>query len=186
MSGLFEEGREERRRVDDVSRGDGFGFPGSVCTDWRGDGFQIPVSVRSPQRGFTLIEVIIAFALLALALSLLLGTLSGAAKQVRVAADGGRAALHAQSLLDQTGVGEPLQPGHREGDFEDGRYRWTMEITPYVDPVPNMQAGIDPNAPQLLQLVLMVQWKDGGPRNRLRLQSLRLTAADVSQPMVIP
>ena len=49
-----------------------------------------------------------------------------------------------------------------------------------------MQAGIDPSAPQLMQLVLTVQWKDGSPRHRLRLQSLRLMAADLSQPMVIP
>ena len=60
---------------------------------------------RSGQRGFTLIEVIIAFALLALALTLLLGSLSGAARQVRNANDAGRAALHAQSLLAQGGVG---------------------------------------------------------------------------------
>ncbi|MBW8810817.1 MAG: prepilin-type N-terminal cleavage/methylation domain-containing protein, partial [Lysobacter sp.] len=33
------------------------------------------------QRGYTLLEVIVAFALLAMALTLLLGTLSGAAKQ---------------------------------------------------------------------------------------------------------
>jgi len=85
------------------------------------------------QRGYTLIEVIVAFALLALAMTLLLGTLSGAARQVRWSADAGRATLHAQSLLDQTGVGEALQPGRRDGEFEDGRYRWSLEIVPYVD-----------------------------------------------------
>ena len=50
-------------------------------------------------RGFTLIEVIIAFVLLALALTLLLGSMSGAAKQIRHADDAGRATLHAQSML---------------------------------------------------------------------------------------
>ncbi|MFL7980276.1 prepilin-type N-terminal cleavage/methylation domain-containing protein, partial [Xanthomonas vasicola] len=43
------------------------------------------------QRGYTLIEVIVAFALLALALSLLLGSLSGAARQVRAADESTRA-----------------------------------------------------------------------------------------------
>ena len=46
------------------------------------------------QRGYTLIEIIVAFAILALGLTLLLGTLSGATRQVRAAGDAGRAALH--------------------------------------------------------------------------------------------
>ena len=59
-------------------------------------------------RGFTLIEVIIAFALLALALTLLLGSLSGAARQVGQADVRSRATLYAQSLLASTGVETPL------------------------------------------------------------------------------
>lgn len=129
------------------------------------------------QHGYSLIEVIVAFALLALALTLLLGTLSGASRQVRWSADAGRAALHAQSLLDTVGVGEPLQPGSREGEFDDGRYRWSLRVAPWTEPVP----AATPQAPggdRLLELVLTVRWGEGGPRERLRLQSLRLVPAD--------
>ena len=97
-------------------------------------------------RGFTLIEVMVAFAVLALALTLLLGTLSGASRQVRWADDAGRAALHAQSLLDQTGVGEVLQPGQSDGDFEDGRYRWSLQVEPWRDQGAQNAALIDPGA----------------------------------------
>lgn len=129
------------------------------------------------QRGYTLIEVIVAFALLALALTLLLGTLSGAARQVRWSDDAGRAALHAQSLLDQTGLGEPLRPGSSDGEFEDGRYRWTMEIVPWRDPSAVAQGGPrDPAAPQLLEIRLDVQWGERAAQ-RLRLRTLRLVPA---------
>ena len=128
------------------------------------------------QRGYTLIEVMVAFAILALALTLLLGTLSGATKQIRWADDAGRAALHAESLLSETGVGQVLEPGRTEGNFENGRYRWTMDIQPWVDPslvdVPPQPE--DPGAPRLLSLDLEVQWGSGEPRERLHLQSLRL------------
>ena len=137
-------------------------------------------------RGFTLIEVIVAFAVLALALTLLLGTLSGAAKQVRWADDAGRAALHAQSLLDQTGVGEALQPGQRDGGFEDGRYRWTLQVEPWRDQGATDPALIDPGAPQLMRLTLAVQWGDGGPRQQLQLQSLRLVTPDPGEAAVLP
>src|SRR5690554_4154919 len=76
------------------------------------------VGVRGRRRGYTLIEVLVAFSVLALALTLLLGTLSGATRQVRWSADAGRAAVHAQSLLAQAGVGEALVPGSRHGELD--------------------------------------------------------------------
>lgn len=130
---------------------------------------------RHGERGYTLIEVIVAFAILALGLTLLLGTLTGATRQVRWADDAGRASLYAQSLLDDTGVGTTLQPGQRNGSFEDGRYRWSLAITPYHDPLLPPQVAQDLGAPGLLQLVLIVQWGEGNdPRRRLEVQSLRL------------
>lgn len=128
-------------------------------------------------RGFTLIEVILAFALLALGLTILLGILSGATKQVRWADDAGRAALHAQSMLAQQGIGVPLERGHTEGDFESGKYRWTLDVEPWVDPSKREQAQqpVDPGAAKLYSLDLQVRWGDETPRNRLRIQTLRLT-----------
>lgn len=155
--------------------------PGRFIDAGRGDGIVVAAPGVSRQRGFTLIEVIIAFALLALALTLLLGTLSGSAREVRWSADAGRAALHAQSLLDQTGVGESLQPGTRDGEFEDGRYRWNLRIEPYADPLQRTRDTIDPAAPRLLLLVLHMEWGEGGPRERLDLQSLRLAQPDALQ-----
>ncbi len=137
-----------------------------------------PLSPRA-QRGYSLIEVIVAFALLALALTLLLGTLSGAARQVRWSSDAGRAALHAQSLLDQVGVGEAIAPGQRDGEFDEGRYRWNLAITPWTDPALPPPAMVDPAAPRLLELTLSVQWGDGRPGQQLRLRTLRLAAANL-------
>lgn len=145
---------------------------------------------RSPpavlQHGYTLIEVIVAFGVLALGLTLLLGTLSGATRQIRGADDAGRAALHAQSLLDQVGVGEVLQPGRREGEFEDGRYRWTLDIQPWRDPTAPPAQPTAIAEPQLLQLALTVQWGDDARWQRLSLRSLRLVAPDPGAGAVMP
>jgi len=130
-------------------------------------------------RGYTLIEVIVAFALLAAALTLLLGTLSGAARQVRGAADSGRAALHAQSLLDQVGVGEEIKPGASDGEFEGGRYRWALDVKPWIDPSQPPEAARDPSAPRLLELLMTVEWGTGGPRQRLVLRTLRMMPAGI-------
>lgn len=135
-------------------------------------------SKRGAQRGYTLIEVIAAFALLALALTLLLGSLSGALRQVRGASDRGRAALHARSLIDQVGVGQPLRTGTRSGELEDGRYRWTLDVARWRDPAAT-GGPVDPAAPQLLEVRLALQWGDGGPRERFQLRTLRMQAAGV-------
>ena len=133
-------------------------------------------SARRGQDGYTLIEVIVAFALLALALTLLLGTLSGAVRQVRWSGDAGRAALHAQSMLDTVGFGSPLEPGRRDGEFEGGRYRWSLAIAPWDEPLPPDV----PHAPagnRLYEVALLVQWGGGGARERLELRTLRLVPA---------
>jgi general secretion pathway protein I len=138
------------------------------------------------QRGYTLIEVVVAFALLAFAMTLLLGSLTNATKQVRSSSDFGRAALHAQSLLDQAGIGEALAVGRRDGEIDDGRYRWEINVTPFRDPAAPRQPQIL-GAPQLLQLELTMRWGKGGPRETLRVQSLRLmTPTDINAIGAIP
>lgn len=120
------------------------------------------------QAGYSLLEVLVAFALLAGALSVLLAALSGASRQVRHGNDAGRARLHAQSLLAGLGVEQPLQEGSRSGEWEDGRYRWQLQMQPWQP----ADAVASPG-PQLLQVQLQVRWGDR-PAEQLELQGLRL------------
>lgn len=140
--------------------------------------------VQAPKlraRGFTLLEVLVAFALLAVALTLLLGTLSGAARQVGEADLRSRAVLHAQSLLATTGVQAPLQEGRRDGQWEDGRYQWTLQVQPYVEPRATNAASASVDAigvPRLLELRLQVRWSQqrGG---QFKWRTLRLVLPPV-------
>lgn len=130
-------------------------------------------------RGFTLLEVIIAFALLGLALTLLLGSLSGGAKQVRDAELRTRAVLHAQSLLAGAGVDAPLQVGSQQGDWEQGRYHWELQVQPWVEPrAGSVVQATSPGTPWLAELQLQVRWGDG-EREQLRWRSLRLLPPDL-------
>ncbi len=133
---------------------------------------------RQASAGYTLIEIIVAFAILALGLTLLLGTLSGATRQVRAAGDAGRAALHAQSLLDE--FGNLPQPQQREGELDQGRYRWRLDVEPWQDPSPRQAASpVDPNGAQLMHLRLQVAWGEGTPAERVEATSLRLVVPHV-------
>lgn len=138
---------------------------------------------RRQASGFSLLEVLIAFALLAGALTLLLGALSSAARQVGQAELRSRAVLHAESLLAAAGVDEPLQVGQRQGQWEQGRYRWTLQVQPYVDPR-EQAAGVEPDTPagpQLLQLQLQVSWQ-GARAGTLQWRTLRLLPPALETP----
>lgn len=129
-------------------------------------------------RGYTLLEVVIAFGVLALALTLLLGILTNSSRQVRWSGDAGRAALLADSLLDEMELQGPLREGRRDGELDDGRYRWELQVRPWRDPA-RPPAPLDPAAPRLLEIQLTLAWGEGGPRERLALRSLRLAPAGV-------
>ncbi|MCZ8062304.1 prepilin-type N-terminal cleavage/methylation domain-containing protein [Silanimonas sp.] len=138
------------------------------------------------QRGFTLLEVLLAFALLAGASVLLLSILSNGLRDVADAERHGEAALHARSLMDNFGRMERLRPGGRNGQIDDGRYRWALEVQRVEDPLPALlpapgEATLGPGAdgivdagePVLYRLDLTLQWGEGGPKQTFRTSTLR-------------
>jgi general secretion pathway protein I len=128
--------------------------------------------------GYTLLEVVIAFGVLALALTMLLGILTNSSRQVRWSGDAGRAALLAESLLDGVELEGPLREGRRDGVLEDGRYRWALAVRRWRDPA-RPPGPVDPAAPRLVELDVTLEWGEGGPRERIALRSLRLVPAGV-------
>ena len=121
------------------------------------------------QRGFSLLEVIAAMLLLAIAFAALMKVAGGAIALSRNAAAHDEAALWARSLLDSAFVTEPVAPGSRSGRFND-RYRWTLDVTPWQLP------GTPPGdrALQLYRLDLAVQWGSTAHPQVAHFDTLRL------------
>jgi len=138
------------------------------------------------ERGFTLLEVLVAFALLSTAAVLLLGLLSNGLRDVGMAERRGEATLHARSLLDNAGRMERLRPGSRSGAMDSGRYRWTLSVTRVPDPIPAPIIEEDPNPnavpndgvmdtsePVIYRLDLRVSWGAATPAETVELSTLR-------------
>lgn len=121
-------------------------------------------------RGFTLIEVLVAFMLLALSLTVLMRIFSGGLGNVAVAEDYSRALLLAQSQLAAAGVSEPLSPGELGGTWEN-RFHWRQSVTPYVPWEPGSNASL-PVAAYLVSVI--VEWDRSGRSGRIQLESVRL------------
>lgn len=84
------------------------------------------------QAGFTLLEVIVALAVLSISLALLMRTLSGGFHHQRQAAMLAQKTALAQSLLARVGTDLPLAPGVQNGSSANG-LAWEIRIEPYGD-----------------------------------------------------
>lgn len=79
------------------------------------------------QRGFTLIEVLVAFAVLAMLLGAIYQTFSSGLNASARAERRAVAALHAQSVLAAVGADGPISQGEATGEL-DGGYRWQTSV----------------------------------------------------------
>lgn len=81
-------------------------------------------------RGFTLLEVMLAFVIFALSFAVVLEIMAGSMRSVMRASDDTQVALFAQSLMDLVGTEIPIEEGQYSGTGMD-RYEWEMSITFY-------------------------------------------------------
>lgn len=122
--------------------------------------------VGSRARGFTLIEVVVALAILALSLGVLYQSFGWSARRTAVLADNEAAWLAAQSLLAEIRMRPRLEIGVSEGEWSGG-LRWSARIE-------SQESAVDPASPlQPFGVTIEVRW---GERDSqlVRLQSVEL------------
>jgi general secretion pathway protein I len=127
------------------------------------------------QGGFSLLEVIAAIMLLAIAFAALMKVAGGSIALTQNAAGYSEAALWARGLLDSAFVGEPIKIGNSSGQFNN-RYRWQLAVTPWN------QAGNElPTATlHLYQLDLDVLWGPIGHPRSAHFRTLRLGGQELA------
>jgi general secretion pathway protein I len=145
----------------------------------------------SRSRGFSLIEVLVAFALLAGGLGLLIAILSGGMNQVRWAQTHSEAVQVARTALDTLGTIDPLQPGRFSGEAVEGRYQWDLLVEPWDEAPPGAPAPFDQvedavAAFEVYRVELELRWDGGGPRERLRMSTLRSVSVDAGAAGIEP
>jgi general secretion pathway protein I len=125
------------------------------------------------QSGYTLIEVLVAFMILALALTVLLRIFSGGLRNVSVSSDYAIATLIAESRLAAAGIDAPLRPGETSGT-EGARFEWTVNVQDY-QPWPGYRSaakGLD-----AYRVTVTVEWPHGDNTRSVGLSTVRLRTA---------
>lgn len=124
-------------------------------------------------RGFSLLEVLVAFIILSLALGVLMRIFSGGLGNIGAAEHYSRAVAIAESQLAAAGIESPLTEGENAGEIENG-YTWRTSVRRYdadEQPLEGVVLPVD-----LYQVEVTVNWDHTATTPRtLRFVTLRAT-----------
>ena len=125
---------------------------------------------RAGLRGFTLLEILVALSILAVALGAILQSLSSGLRSLGAAEAHALALMHARSQLAKVGPLIPLEPGEQSGSA--GEFEWTVSVRLFesLDGDPALDPALVP-----YQLDVSVTWRGGG---QVGLTTMRVGPAE--------
>jgi general secretion pathway protein I len=128
------------------------------------------------ESGFTLLEVLIALAILAVGVTLTLSLISGALANIRKVQVRARTIQHAETVMELTLLDESIsRPTTLNGDFADGT-RWIVRVSEYE--LPKIQQMLQPQQQVAMPVRLFAYsleiMSPGASGPDLRLETLKL------------
>jgi general secretion pathway protein I len=128
--------------------------------------------------GFTLIEVLVALAIVGLALAGVAGVLSNGLIGHETASGAEDALALAEERLATAAIPGALRPGTNKGTYA-GRFAWQTTVAPYADGGAGDAKAFDrkQDQPRLYRVAVTVSWRDGHRERQLALATLRLGTA---------
>jgi general secretion pathway protein I len=128
---------------------------------------------RDSNRGFTLIETLVAISLLAISLVIILQLFSGGLKSSRLSDEYTRGIFHAREKMDEILLAGELTEGIINGEFGDG-FKWKAEALRF-----SIEESSDIKLPfQAFNIKVDVTWDAGGQEKRFTISAMKLVKQD--------
>jgi type II secretion system protein I len=124
-------------------------------------------------QGFTLLEVLIAVAILGTAIVVLLLQFSVALRAGSITQNVTVAVLHAREKIEELKMERELSESSQSGSFSDG-YEWETQVIPYRhETIPEDEQIYADLKVETYQLSSVVKWKDGERIKQVLLTTLK-------------
>ena len=140
----------------------------------------MPSNSRQKTQGFTLIEVIASFTILAMTFMVVLEILSNSSTNTIKSSERSQIAMLAQSKMAEVGLIIPVEEGSVSGSFDEN-ISWDINIQAYEVPYEgNVQMDFAPV--ELFKVVLTISWFDGyGERRAVDFTTLKAMTPDFAE-----
>lgn len=132
--------------------------------------------VHCRQRGFSLLEVLVAFAILSVSLGVLLQVFATGLRNASMADDYSQATLYAESILTAYGREAPLGEGVHEGAIND-RFSWRGTVSAYTEGIPDSEK----TRVKTYRISVEVFWRGLAQTRSVVLETLRLAPVESQQ-----
>jgi general secretion pathway protein I len=139
---------------------------------------------RMSARGFSLLEVLVAFVILSLVGTALFRLFSGALSNVSAADDYSRAVLIAESALTGAAAVQPLREATESGSQDEGRIEWTTRVVPFTPPggTPELERAADTMPTRLYRITADVVFPSpAGGKRTYTLATTRIGPREAAQ-----
>jgi len=134
--------------------------------------------VRGENQGFTLLEVLVAMAILGIGLVVIIELFSGGLRLGRTSEEYTKAVGYARMKLEEISMAKRLEEGIEEGEF-DREYRWQVEVKKVDLLPPGRETSYQPPV-ALYWVRIDVLWKSGTRERTTALESYRVLKAEES------
>ena len=132
-------------------------------------------------RGFSLLEVLVAFVILALVGTALFRLFSGALVNASAADDYTHAVLVAESVLAEAAAAKPLAESTNTGSADEGRIAWTTQVTQYKPPGASADADRVAEAMQTRLYRITAEVRFAAPSGGTRIFTLATTRVGLKE-----
>ena len=129
----------------------------------------------SSQKGFTLLEILLAISILGVSLTIIMQQFSAGLRIAHTSKTYTTAISYAKQKLEEFQLQQEIQETEESGDFDDG-YSWRVTIVPYEDYLE--EEGEDEDLFELLPLEMyrldsVVSWMEGDKEKSVLLSTLK-------------
>jgi general secretion pathway protein I len=125
---------------------------------------------KTDNNGFTLIEIMVAMAIVALGITVVLEVFAGSLRLAGKSQDYSRAAFYGRQLLEEVSLQPEISEGSEQGIFE-GNFTWRYDIKPHEVMLEESDVQREDFSLQTYDITVTVFWKSGKKQKQLTMET---------------